>query len=336
MPHDTEWARTFMADSLVWDAHAGMFPTPDADLSHITEWSDAGVDFVSINICFDVLNWTDGIATLSAFRRQLGAMSDRVHIVTKVEDVRDARSSNKLAVAFDIEGVNALNDDPGMVSVYHDLGVRQMLLAYNLGNSGSGGCHDDDTGLTPFGRDVVAEMNRVGITVDLSHMSRRSTFDALEISSAPPVFSHSNSRRLRDHERNIDDDQIRACADAGGVIGINGIGIFLGENDISSRTFADHVCYVADLTGPEHVAIGLDWKPVGQKSGPDMGAFLRSRPDYWPKAQYDVSGISMFSPEQLPEVIATLRERGWSESELKGFLGENFMRVAGVSWSRAQ
>lgn len=319
-------------DSLVWDAHAGVFPGPDSDLSHVSDWTAAGVNYVSINIGFDVLDWPDQMATLCAYRRKLGAMLDEVVLARTLADIDAARAAGKLAVSFDIEGVNALNGDVGMVSVYRDLGVRQMLFAYNLTNAGCGGCHDDDPGLSDFGRAVVDEMNRVGMSVDCSHVGARSSFEIMEASGKPVVFSHSNPRALCDHERNITDDQIRACAATGGVVGVNGMGIFLGDNDITPQTFADHACYIADLTGPAHVGFGLDWKPR-MDPPPDIGAILRSRPDYWPPGQrYDTPGIKLFSPVQLPDVVEILQARGWNTEDLQGFLGGNFRRVAAQVW----
>lgn len=319
-------------EALVWDAHAGIFPATDADLSFITDWKEAGVDYVSINVGFDVLEWTECVSILSAYRRQLGSMSNTVHICRNLADIKRAKQNGKLAVSFDIEGVNALNNDIGMVSVYRDLGVRQMLFAYNLNNAGGSGCHDVDHGLTEFGRDVVTEMNRVGMTIDLSHVGYQSSMDIIEQSELPTVFSHSNPRSVWDHERNIRDEQIKACAKKGGVIGVNGMGIFLGENDVSSETFADHICYLADLTGPEHVCFGLDWKPRMSRA-PDLGTILRSRPDYWPvEQQYDTPGLRIVSPKQLPQVLEILRLRNWSDDELRGLLGKNFERVVSQVW----
>jgi len=328
-----DWARDFIADTLVWDAHAGIFPGPDTDLGGLPAWRGAGVDYVSLNIGFDVMNWTKAIATLSAYRRKLAGMSDKVSVVKSINDIQAARASNRLAVSFDIEGVNALNGDIGMVSAYYDLGVRQMLLAYNLNNAGSGGCHDNDTSLTVFGKRVVEEMNRVGIMLDCSHMGLRSSLEAIAHSSKPSVFTHSNPVALCDHQRNISDEQIKACAAAGGVVGINGMGIFLGENDVSAETFAKHVNYVADLAGPEHVGIGLDWKPP-MKKAPNLGAILASRPDYWPAGQkYDTPGIRLFAPAQIAEILVLLRQNGWTEGNLRAFLGGNFLRVATQNWT---
>jgi len=319
-------------ESLVWDAHAGIFSAVDADLEFVTDWTDAGVDYVSINIGFDVIDWTESMAVLSAYRSKLGAMSDKLSMVRSIDDIARAKRAGKLAITFDIEGINALNNDIGMVSVYYDLGVRQMLFAYNLNNAGSSGCHDIDHGLSAFGSSIVKEMNRVGMTIDLSHVGQQSTLDIIELSEQPVVFTHSNPRVLWDHERNIWDTQIKACAEKGGVIGVNGMGIFLGENDVKSETFANHICYIADLVGPEHVGFGLDWKPR-MKSAPDLGAILRSRPDYWPAGQqYDTPNLKIVSPVQLPDVLSILHSRGWNDDDLKGFLGENMLRVAQQVW----
>lgn len=319
--------------SLVWDAHAGIFPGTDADLSNVTDWRESGVDFVSINVGFDVMDWTETIEVLSVFRAKLAAMQDSVSLVQNLTDIKAAKASGKLAVAFDIEGVNALNNDIGMVSVFYDLGVRQMLFAYNLNNAGSSGCHDVDHGLTDFGASVVLEMNRLGMTIDCSHVGFQSTMDIIALSEKPVVFSHSNPRALCDHQRNIHDEQIQACASRGGVIGVNGMGIFLGDNDITAETFANHVCYLAELTGKQHVCFGLDWKPR-MNPAPDLGAILRSRPDYWPRGQrYDTKNINLFSPAQLQDVLVILRARGWSDAELQGFLGCNFIRVVEAVWA---
>lgn len=285
-----------------------------------------------MNIGFDVVTWEASVRTLVAYRRKLKAMSEKIVVIGNVNDVLRARGEGKLAVSFDIEGANALNDDLEMVSAYHDLGVRQMLLAYNLNNAAAGGCHDDDTGLTAFGRQVVAEMNRVGMIVDCSHAGYRTTVDTMEHSTAPAVFTHSNPAAMCAHQRNILDDQIRLCAQAGGIVGINGMGIFLGDNIVSDEIFADHACYVADLVGTDHVGIGLDYKPAS-KTAPDLGEILRSRPDYWPAGQrYDTPSIKLVSPGQLPGICAILAKRGWSRADLEGFLGGNFMRVAEEVW----
>ncbi len=333
MTADDGEIEALISEALVWDAHAGVFPDPGNDLSLLRAWHGAGVSYVSLNVGFDVIDWQTTLRSLAAYRDRLRDLADWVSIAGRVDDIAAAKRENKLAVSFDIEGANALDGDVAMVSAYYDLGVRQMLLAYNLGNAAAGGCHDSDTGLTAFGREVVAEMNRVGMIVDGSHLSHRAAMETLEASSAPVVFTHSNPAARWAHGRNILDDQINACAARGGGGGINGMGIFLGDNDNSDSTFADHVCYVADLVGMAHVGFGLDYKPPG-KTSESLGAILRSRPDYWPSSQgYHTKSIKLVSPDQLPDICRILVGRGWSHDDLRGFLGGYFRRVAGAVWN---
>ena len=205
-----------------------------------------------------------------------------------------------------------------------------MLFAYNLNNDAAGGCHDADCGLTDFGCEVVREMNRVGMIVDCSHAGYQTTMDIIDESSKAVVFSHSNPVAVWDHQRNIKDEQIRACARRGGVIGLNGMGIFLGDNDIRIETLLQHVRYVSDLVGADHIGIGFDYSP---DIDVDISVILRSRPDFWPSGQqYDTKAIKHAGPAELPGLIDALADSGFDEKDIRGFLGENFKRIAAAAW----
>ena len=154
--------------AVVWDAHAGVYPDPRTDLAGLENWRQTGVSFVSLNVAYDIPSWEQTFPVLAAYRRFIGSHPDRYISADTVDDVRQAKAEGRLAVAFDLEGMCALNGDLGMVALLKGLGVRQALFAYNLNNEAGGGCHDEDTGLTEFGRAVVREMNRVGMIVDLS------------------------------------------------------------------------------------------------------------------------------------------------------------------------
>jgi membrane dipeptidase len=316
--------------SFIWDAHAGIFPDPKINLNLLDAWRENSVDYVSINVGFDVMDWQQTIATLAAYRNWILANDDRFILVNKIDDVENAKKEGKLVVSFDIEGMNALNGDINMVGLYHRLGVRQMLFAYNLNNEAAGGCHDDDIGLTSFGKAIVEEMNRIGIVIDCSHTSFKTTMDIMSHTSKPVVFSHSNPSAIWKHQRNITDEQIKACAETGGVVGVNGMGIFLGDNDIATDTILRHICYLSDLVGTEHVGFGFDYSP---QIDIDVGAILASRPDFWPAGNsYDAPGIKHAGPTQFIEICAGLTDHGFSISEIKGMLGENFKRVATIVW----
>ena len=318
------------ADAFVWDAHAGFESWPATDLRNLRIWKDAGVDFLSVNVGYDVQRWPDTIRVLAAFRRWLEA-SDDYALAGTTGEVRAAHAAGRMAVAFDIEGMNALDGSLDMLHLLHALGVRQMLFAYNRNSIAGGGCHDEDTGLTDFGRAAVREMNALGMLLDCSHCGYRTTMEAMELSRAPVIFSHSNPRALRDHERNIGDEQARACAATGGVVGVNGIGLFLGEDDIRTGTLADHVEYLLDLIGPGHVGIGLDYFFESEVDA-SFQETLAANEDYWPREQYPGGAVRCAAPSQLRELTAELLRRGRCEADVRGVLGGNFLRVAEQVW----
>ncbi len=318
-------------DAFVWDAHAGVFPDPGVDLAILEDWRRDGVNYISMNVGFDVLDHQQTMSVLAHYRRYVLQNSDKYVLASTLDDIREAEQSGRLAVSFDIEGMNALNGDVDMVDVYHALGVRQMLFAYNLGNLAAGGCHDENTGLTDFGKAVVRRMNDLGVLVDCSHVSYQTSMDLIAESSKPVVFSHSNPNAIWRHGRNIDDDQIKACADTGGVVGINGMGIFLGDNVTDNETVLRHIRYLADLVGTDHIGLGLDFSP---QMDLDVGEILRSRPDYWPKGnQYDTRNIGHVSPQQLSALTEMMQQAGFNDRDVRNILGENFRRVVKAVWA---
>ena len=323
-------AETLYADAFVWDAHAGFESWPSTDLRNLGTWKNAGVDFLSVNVGYDLQRWTDTVRVLAAFRRWFEA-SDEYALAGCVADVRAARAAGQMAVAFDLEGMNVLDGSLDLLRLVHALGVRQILFAYNRNSVAGGGCHDEDSGLTDFGRAAVEEMNALGILVDCSHCGYRTTMEAMELSSAPVIFSHSNPRALRDHERNIRDEQVLACAATGGVVGVNGIGLFLGEDDIGTSTMADHVEYLLDLVGPKHVGIGLDYFFESEIDASFQETFAGNE-DFWPREQYPGGEIRCAAPSQLRELAAELLRRGRSGPDIRAVLGGNFLRVAEAVW----
>jgi membrane dipeptidase len=230
-------AATLHAEALVWDQHGCLPLRPDdGAVDQLELYRQAGVDYVSINVGFDLTSALDTFKVAAAFRRGVLARPGSLVLASTVDDVHEAKRTGRLAVTFDLEGTEPLDGQLSLLSAYHALGVRTCLIAYNRTNRAGGGCHDDpEVGLTAFGRELVAEMNRLGIIVDATHCSRQTVLDLFEASSQPVVFSHSVPLGVRRHDRNISDDQMRGCAETGGVVGINGVGLFLGENDSSTE-----------------------------------------------------------------------------------------------------
>ncbi|MFT5171961.1 MAG: membrane dipeptidase [Gammaproteobacteria bacterium] len=316
--------------TLVWDAHAGFETNPGMDLQRLAIWKNAGVGFLSINVGYDVWPWQRSMKSL-AFARRWVLASDDFALALTAAQVRAANAAGRMAVAFDLEGMNALDGCVDMVGVYHALGVRQMLFAYNRNNLAGGGCHDDDSGLSSFGGAVIDEMNDLGMLIDCSHTGYRTTMDAMARSRAPVVFSHSNPRALWDHQRNILDEQARACAQGGGVVGINGISAFLGADDTRTETLANHIDYLLDLIGDQSVGIGLDFFfDADEDAG--FNSTMASATEFWPADQYPQQKLRCAEPRQLLELTEELLRRNHAQATVKAVLGGNFMRVAAQVW----
>ena len=330
-PASSVGAASLFRDALIWDNHSGFDPRPDFDLEHLEDWTRAGVNYLSINVGYDVIDWQLAVRNLASYIAWLERRPDRFVLVRHASDILEAKRTGKLAVTFDLEGMGALNGEAAMVSLYYRLGVRQMLIAYNRNNLAGGGCHDEDHGLTEFGRGVIAEMNRVGMMVDCSHTGHRTTMEVMEMATHPVIFSHSNPKGLRAHGRNIADDQIRACARTGGVIGVNGIGLFLADRNATTATMVDCIEYVRNLVGADHVGIGLDYSPPSLDEA--LNDQLASHEDYWPASEYAGQGPSHdASPSQIRDIATMLLARGWSEPDARKVLGGNFLRVAHAVW----
>ncbi|HSY87550.1 MAG TPA: membrane dipeptidase, partial [Verrucomicrobiae bacterium] len=140
-------ARRLHQDALVWDNHAGFGPDPSVDLEILEHWRAAGVDYLSVNVGYDVVDWQHTVKNIGAFLTWLEKRPDRFTLIRTADDILAAKQAGKLAIAFDIEGMESLDGESYMVSFFYRLGVRQMLFAYNRTNLAGGGCHDQDPGL---------------------------------------------------------------------------------------------------------------------------------------------------------------------------------------------
>jgi membrane dipeptidase len=314
----------------VWDHHAclPLRPNDPAFLPQLARHKAAGFDAITVNIGFGEQGPEEHLRMIAALRHWLVARPEEYLLLMEADDVERARSTGRLAVGFDIEGANAVGDQLSLIQLYYELGVRWMLMAYNTSNRAGGGCQDEDGGLTNFGRAMVAEMERVGMLLCLSHTGHRTVREVIAMATQPLIFSHSNCAALHPHPRNIPDELIRACAATGGVVGINGVGIFLGKNDISSETYARHVDHVVQLVGPAHVSIALDYVFDMRELEEHLEKMKGTFP---PGLGYEM-GARFVPPEQLEEIVVTLQGWGYSDADLTALLGGNLLRLAKQVW----
>lgn len=322
-------AEALLRDTLVWDNIWPLEPDVGNDLHRLPGFQAAGYDVISLTIAGD--NHTSGQAfnRIATARRRIAA-APGARLAESIADIQAARRDGQLAVLLHFEGTRCFERNLDLIEAFYRLGVRHNLLAFNQANSVGGGCaEENDGGLTRFGRRVVAEMERVGMLLDLSHTGARTSLDALAMATRPVVFSHSNCNAIHPHFRNLTDEQIKACAATGGLIGLSGSSIYLGDDAVRSATLFRHLDHVVQLAGPAHACLGLD---VVFETEP-LNQFMRARPEEWPDAaRPDWPGVHYAQPEQLVELTALMIGAGYGEVAIRGILGGNLMRVCGAVW----
>jgi membrane dipeptidase len=328
----SEKAKELYHQSLVCDMALGF--EPEIEVPHkwdvLSRYKNAGFTFIGLAIAGEFTNLEKTIRYIASHKARISNEPDKYIIVQKAEDILTAKKENKLAVAFWLQGSNPLANDLHMLDVYYRLGIRYMLLCYNTKNTIGDGCAErTDCGLSNFGTKIIEEMNRVGMLVDCSHAGYKTSMEAMEISKAPVIFSHSNAYSIHQHARNLKDDQIKALAKTGGVIGINGMGMLLGDENASAKKIVEHIDYIANLVGSKHIALGLDL--VYFQEILDL-FYAQAGSTTYPPGYLTSKTLNGFQPENLIEVVELLLQHGYQESDVKGILGENFIRVATQVW----
>ncbi|NIB43600.1 hypothetical protein HBA55_28590 [Pseudomaricurvus alkylphenolicus] len=296
------------------------------DIEVLRRYHQSGYSFISLTIQDMPASYEGVIREVGRFQVLCEPHADWLCFAANLAEVDAGYREGKLVLGLNVQDTELVHEDLSRLQNLKDLGVRHMLLAYQTRNRAADGCAEPaDAGLSLFGRELVREMNRVGMVVDVSHMGRRSSLEAIEISETPAIFSHSGVFAQCRHIRNIDDDQIRACAERGGAVGVVGIGAFLGDPAAKSETVFRHIDHIAQLVGPEHAGIGtdyiedLEWTWQGIQS---------ARETAWrdPFGTQLYEGVA-FAPEQLVELVAIMQANGYGERAIQGILGGNFRRI---------
>ena len=312
---------------MIWDNHCAMPLRPNSGfMEQLDRLRNSNVNVVSLNVAFDLTPFDQGIHVISSMRRWI-LERDGYAVVGSAKEILANVEEGTLSIVFDLEGLGPLGGEVDMLDVFYQLGVRWASIAYNKNNLAGGGCLDHDRGLTNFGLSAVERMNELGMVVCGSHCGETTALELIDKSQQPPIFSHSNAAGVYDHPRNISDHAIRACAARGGVIGINGVGAFLGDNDASAEKIIEHIVYVADLVGPQAVGLSLDYA----FDEAEMQGLLDNNRDIYPKEVFG-DALKIAEPEVYPELMLGLEAAGFGQSERDLILGGNWFRVASNTW----
>ena len=276
-------------------------------------------------------------------RRIVGAHPDVFELATTADDVERIHGQGKIASLIGIEGGYSIDDSLGLLREFQEAGVRYMTLTHSRTTTWADSATDAPKygGLSPFGEDVVREMNRIGMMVDLSHVSEETMVDAMRVSEAPVIFSHSSARAVTDHPRNVPDSVLRAMSEDGGVVMVTFVPGFISSAQVDwtkrveaeaarlgvsasqgapdprltawvaanprpDATLADvvaHIQHVREVAGIDHVGLGGDFDGVGS-------------------LPLEVQGVDAY-----PRILAALMAAGWTESDIRKLSGENVLRV---------
>ena len=268
-------------------------------------------------------------------------------IVFTADDIQKAKKNKKATLLLVSQCGDFIDDKLHRIEALYRLGLRMLIPAYSLSNRICGGCLDiTDQGLTSFGRLVVDECNRIGLLLDCSHLGKRSSLDIIDRSKHPVVFSHSCTKTLADNPRNIDDEQIKACAAKNGIIGLSPWGPMVLKTGRTQRPalddFIDHIDYTVELLGStDNIGVGTD---MSLGTYPDHEYDPWGAPDYKDvTSTYDkhitanvrspmrmVDGFSNYT--EVLNFIDKLKKRGYKDTDTGKILGGNYMRVFKQVW----
>lgn len=278
-------------------------------------------------------NFRDTVTNIAKMKRLIRSNSDLVTLVRTTDDINAAAQANKTGIIFGFQNAYAFEDDLGTIESFWDMGVRVVQLCYNTQNLIGTGCYERDGGLSGYGREVVVEMNRVGIMIDLSHVGPRTSEDAILESTKPVCYSHCAPAGLKEHPRNKSDEQLRSIAARGGLIGVTMLPAFLRRGaDASVDDYVEAIEYVVNLVGEDCVGYGSDFMQGYDQEflnwvTHDKGRHRRLTdvgPMLYP------AGIGTI--RETPNIRAGMERAGWKTSRIEKILGLNWCRVYRDVW----
>jgi membrane dipeptidase len=312
------------------EIHAGLTVVDGLQYSNwdralLEELKAGGISAVHATIVY----WEDARQTLSLladWNRRFRDHGDLIRPARSGADIRAAKAEGRIAFVFGAQNCTPIEQDLGLVELFRSLGLVFMQLTYNNQSPLGAGCYEtNDSGLTRFGREVVAEMNRVGMIVDLSHTAETTTLDTIAFSTRPVCISHANPNFFHNNVRNKSDRVLRALAESGGMLGFSLYPLHIGGSGCRLAAFTEMVARTAEMMGVERIGIGsdtvrgwpdsvLDWMRNGRWT------HGTSKPS-WPEWQ-----AWYRSPADFGNLSAGLLARGFSRQDVALIMGENWIR----------
>lgn len=295
---------------------------------------EGGVTMVHVTVVYHE-QIRETLLRIGEWNRQFELHHDLIMPVKNTADIRLAKKLGKVGIMFGAQNCSPIEDDIGMVEIMRELNLMIMQLTYNNQSLLACGCYEaEDSGVTRFGKQVIKEMNRVGMVVDMSHSAERSTLEAIEISERPIVISHANPNSFHEAKRNKSDTVLKALGESGGLLGFSLYPFHLKNGpDCSLDDFCDMVADTADLMGIDHIGIGtdlcqeqplsvLEWMRNGRWSKEmDYGEGSKANAD-WPRP------LSWFRDSRdFPNITQGLQKRGFRTEDIAKVMGMNWLNL---------
>lgn len=310
---------------------------------------ESGVTALNLTVPQNLAGMGSAVNSIIDHYEAIANNPDHFLLAETPDDIRTAKKEGKIAMILGAQNPRFVEHAclEASAEAFARLGMRIIQIGYNQRTFATDGCLcETDGGLSPMGRKLIEGMEKAGITVDLSHISPRSAMEAMDVCTKPPIFSHSNPRKLFDHPRNISDEAAKKCADMGGVIGVcSYLPILWNREHLPCiEDFVDAIAYYADLIGIDHVGIGID-------SNAEPGAYDRHdtrhlmelkhpNRDVYLAAAAGGRGKHSAYPEGLQSlanivnIVEHMLRRGFQEEDVKKVMGENYLRVFDLTWRK--
>ncbi len=286
--------------------------------------------------------YRDSVEGIAGWDRLIAAHPALIAKIESAADIRAARRAGKAGIVYNFQDTTALEGDAARVDTFATLGVRVIQLTYNKRNLAGDGCLERaNAGLSDFGREVVARINRANVLLDLSHAGQRTIAEGIAASTAPPAITHSACRALTDHPRNTPDAEMRALADKGGVFGVYLMPFLLLRGQPGKENLLRHLDHAVNVCGEDHVGIGTDNPFLGYEINDETRRRHRENtaervrrgiaaPGEDPEVMLYVEGYN--GGDRYDRIAADLRRRGWSAARVDKVMGDNFVRLFGAVW----
>jgi membrane dipeptidase len=322
------------SDSIVIDG----LEVPNWSRAVFEDMHRAGITAANCTCCI----WEGFEGTMenvAAFRGWLSEYDDILRPVYSVADIEAAKQEGRVGIILGWQNLTGIEDKIGFLDVFKQLGVGIIQVTYNTQNLIGAGCYEShDPGLSDFGREVIAELNKVGILIDLSHVGKATTRDTIDCSEKPVVFSHTCPFALHAHPRNKSDEEMKRVAELGGLIGVTPYPWFLRAGAAATLDdYAEALEYTLNLVGEDHIGIGTDFTDGHPEEFfewilRDKGYARRLVPE----SAQTVAGLSfprdVRGIRDFPKIAECLEARGWPEGRIRKILGGNWCRVLAEVW----